>query len=152
MDGTALDRLGSSDVPAAAGGDDTAELTVQRLLFDGPSPLVSADMYSEVRKGNAERTRTGVRIAKRSVVHTNSYFGRFPASYWQRWTTVTEVVFRATVAGAGRIDLVATDYKGHERTMASTTVDSANASTQLAVPVATTQFLDGGALYVRFTT
>ena len=153
MDGTALDRLGSpSDVSAVAGGDGEPELTVQRLLFDGPSPLVSADMYSEVRKGNAERTRTGVRIAKRSVVHTNSYFGRFPASYWQRWTTVTEVVFRATVAGAGRIDLVGTDYKGHERTMASTTVDSANSSTQLAVPVATTQFLDGGALYVRFTT
>ncbi|MDV6278125.1 hypothetical protein R3Q06_32145 [Rhodococcus erythropolis] len=111
MDGNAFDRLGSASGIKGAARDGGAGLTVQRLLFDGPSSLVSADMYSAVGRGNAERTRSGAEIAKRSVLHTNSYFGRFPASYWQRWTTVTEVVFRATVAGAGRVDLVATDYE-----------------------------------------
>lgn len=127
-------------------------LVAQRLLFDGPSPLVSSDMYSNVTKGNAERSRYRATLAKRTVVETNSYFGRFPASYWQRWTDVTEVRFGATVTGVGRIDLVATDFKGRKRTVASTTVDTEGHSSRLLVAAKVQQFLDGGALFVRFTT
>jgi galactofuranosylgalactofuranosylrhamnosyl-N-acetylglucosaminyl-diphospho-decaprenol beta-1,5/1,6-galactofuranosyltransferase len=126
-------------------------VVAQRLLFDGPSPLVSADMYARVAKGSAHRTRTSATITKRSTLSTNSYFGRFPASYWQRWTTVTKVVLEATVSGSGRIDVVATDYNGRERVMASREIREANGQVRLRVPVATTQFLDGGALFVRFS-
>ena len=35
--------------------------------------------------------------AGRGGAHADTFFGRFPASYWQRWTSVTEVVFRARV-------------------------------------------------------
>ncbi|MBY6351459.1 glycosyltransferase [Rhodococcoides corynebacterioides] len=122
----------------------------QRVLFDGPSPLVSADMYAEITKGSAERSRAAVTVAKRSVVSTNSYFGRFPASYWQRWTTVTEVTFDARVDGRARLDVVATDYLGRERLMASRAISDADDRVSLTVP--TTQFLDGGALFVRIMT
>lgn len=152
MDGNTFDRPGSASGTEGPARDGICGLTAQRLLFDGPSSLVGADMYSAVGRGSAQRMRSGAEIAKRSVLHTNSYFGRFPASYWQRWTTVTEVVFCATVAGAGRVDLVATDYEGHERNMAGATVDYPDGSTRVSIPVATTQFLDGGALFVRFTT
>ncbi|ORI27221.1 glycosyltransferase [Rhodococcus sp. 1168] len=153
MDGTALNRL---DAPSSGLGTAVAAgscgLTAQRLLFDGPSPLVSADMYANVAKGNAERSRYVAVLSKRTTVDTNSYFGRFPASYWQRWTDVTEVRFEAAVTGAGRIDIVATDSKGRRRTVSSTTVDTDGQSSRLSMAVKVQQFLDGGALFVRFTT
>ena len=153
MDGTALNRLDArSNEPVGADAAGSYGLTAQRLLFDGPSPLVSADMYTSVSKGNAERSRYVATLAKRSVVETNSYFGRFPASYWQRWTDVTEARFTATVTGRGRIDVVATDSKGRKRTVASTTVDTDGQSSRLGIAAKVQQFLDGGALFVRFTT
>ncbi|MGB3371952.1 MAG: glycosyltransferase [Rhodococcus sp. (in: high G+C Gram-positive bacteria)] len=153
MDGTALNRRNAPQnglTGSGAAGSDA--LTAQRLLFDGPSPLVSADMYANVVKGNAERARYFAKLAKRTVVETNSYFGRFPASYWQRWTEVTEVRFGATVTGSARIDIVATDFKGRKRTVASTTVDTEGQASRIVVPAKVQQFLDGGALFVRFTT
>ncbi|MET4047211.1 MULTISPECIES: glycosyltransferase [unclassified Rhodococcus (in: high G+C Gram-positive bacteria)] len=153
MDGTALNRLDApSNGLGAADNAGPCGLTAQRLLFDGPSPLVSADMYANVAKGNAERSRYAAVLSKRTIVDTNSYFGRFPASYWQRWTDVTEVRFEAAVTGAGRIDIVATDSKGRKRTVSSTTIDTDGQSSRLSMAVKVQQFLDGGALFVRFTT
>lgn len=153
MDGTALNRLDApSNGLGAADNAGPCGLTAQRLLFDGPSPLVSADMYANVAKGNAERSRYVAVLSKRTTVDTNSYFGRFPASYWQRWTDVTEVGFEAAVTGSGRIDIVATDSKGRKRTVSSTTVDTEGQSSRLSMAVKVQQFLDGGALFVRFTT
>ncbi|OZF01211.1 glycosyltransferase [Rhodococcoides fascians] len=145
-DSTTTTEAESVDLPSST------ELRAQRLLFDGPSPLVSADMYTTVAKGNVERSRYAAKLAKRTVLETNSYFGRFPASYWQRWTDVTEVRFSASVAGSGRIDIVATDYKGRKRTMASETLTTDGRARRLDFAVPVKQFLDGGALFARFTT
>ena len=81
---TTTTEAGALDLPSST------DLRAQRLLFDGPSPLVSADMYANVSKGNAERSRYAAKLGKRTVLETNSYFGRFPASYWQRWTDVRD--------------------------------------------------------------
>ena len=64
---------------------------VQRGLFFGPSPLVPEDLYSVVERGTARRERERVVLTPGSKVNTNTYFGRFHATYWQRWTTVPEV-------------------------------------------------------------
>src|ERR1700712_5144421 len=37
-------------------------LVAQRGLFDGPSPLVSSDMYAVVEEGRAHRRRATVRL------------------------------------------------------------------------------------------
>ena len=71
-------------------------LLAQRGLFFGPSPLVPEDLYSPVEHGAARRERHRSQLAPATTVTTNTYFGRFHATYWQRWTAVTEVEVEAT--------------------------------------------------------
>ena len=82
--------------PAGEGG----RLVVGRGLFAGPTPEVPDELYVEVLSGRAERRRRHLRVGEYSHVGTNTYFGRFPASYWQRWTVVTEVRRRGDASAA----------------------------------------------------
>ncbi|MFD4182693.1 hypothetical protein ACFWPB_16470, partial [Rhodococcus sp. NPDC058514] len=68
-----------------------ARLLVQRGVFVGMSPIVNDDLYVAFSKGSGDRERHTLRLDEGARAHTNTYFGRFAASYWQRWTTVTEV-------------------------------------------------------------
>ncbi|MDM7488881.1 glycosyltransferase [Rhodococcus sp. CSLK01-03] len=142
--GTAADGSSVPERPAA-------RQTAQRALFAGPSPLVSDDMYVTV-KGTVDRERTRVRLGRRSRIETDTYFGRFPASYWQRWTAVTEVAFVAEVDGDGRLELVATDARGRRRIVATTAVSSNGTPTTVTVSTPVDRFVDGGALFARIST
>ena len=84
-------------------------LIVQRGLFFGPSALVPEDLYSVVTRGGARRERHRVVLDPHSTVGTNTYWGRFHATYWQRWTAVGEVEVTARVSGTGRVRLMASD-------------------------------------------
>lgn len=127
----------------------TDRLVAQRGLFAGPSPLVSDDMYAIVKCGTAYRRRGDLRLEPGARVTTNTYFGRFPASYWQRWTAVTEVVITATVAGQGRISIRASDPDGDSRTVATAQVEGPET---VHLTAAIDRFVDGGALWVEFAT
>ena len=83
-----------------------------------------------------------------SHVGTNTYYGRFPASYWQRWTTATEVRFEGRTRGAGRLMLRASDTNGVPRTLA--VHDTATEDVRLAAPL--DRFLDGGGLWIEIVT
>ncbi|MDT7804555.1 MAG: galactofuranosylgalactofuranosylrhamnosyl-N-acetylglucosaminyl-diphospho-decaprenol, partial [Actinomycetota bacterium] len=87
------------------------DLTAQRGLYAGPAPIVSKDLYAEVRTGSAVRDRDAIRLTPGTKVSGNTYFGRFPASYWQRWTTVTEVSVEAVVTGTGLLAMGASDVE-----------------------------------------
>ena len=63
-------------------------LVVARGLFTGPSAQVSDDLYARIVSGRAHRERYALHLEKGATVDTNTYFGRLPASYFQRWTTV----------------------------------------------------------------
>src|ERR1700716_1843729 len=76
-------------------------LTTQRGLFAGPAPIVSKDLYSELQWGSVLRRRASVSLEPGTRISGNTYFGRFPASYWQRWTTVQDVMVEAVVSGDG---------------------------------------------------
>src|SRR5689334_2339713 len=65
-------------------------LVLARGIFTGPAPKISDELYAVV-KGKSHRERLSLRLEKGAHANTNTYFGRFAASYWQRWTTVTEV-------------------------------------------------------------
>lgn len=120
-------------------------LAAQRGLFSGPSPLVSDELYLQVPHGRALRQRGGVRLDPHTRVTTNTYFGRFPASYWQRWTAVTEVEVAATVHGTGRMSVLASDIDGDARTVAVLEITEPG-KVSLTVPI--DRFLDGGAMWV----
>ena len=84
-------------------------LVAQRGLFRGPDPVCPDDLYAQVVFGNAVRQRQRLVVHAASEVSTDTYFGRFPASYWQRWTVVHEVDVEVTATGSGRLSVVASD-------------------------------------------
>ncbi len=151
--------LGSTPTTSEASAPDerlvehapNGRLVAQRGLFRGPDPVCPEDLYAQINFGNAVRERQRLVVHAGSEVSMDTYFGRFPASYWQRWTVVTEVDVEVTVSGSGRISLIASDAEGETRTVAVREVTgqqggSVTLSTQLD------KFLDGGFLWVEFVT
>ncbi|MEU8895047.1 glycosyltransferase [Nocardia sp. NPDC048505] len=144
------DQPSAEAAPAALRVDHRApdRLVVQRGIFTGPSAKISDELYAVV-KGRAHRERLELRLEKGATAHTNTYFGRFAAAYWQRWTVVTEV--RATmvleVTGKALVRIVASDIAGHRRIIGSADVDASGALT-LTAPL--DQYVDGGALWLEF--
>ncbi|WET79893.1 glycosyltransferase [Amycolatopsis sp. QT-25] len=126
-------------------------LTAQRGLYAGPAPIVSKDLYAELEWGTAVRERASIAIEPASKVSGNTYFGRFPASYWQRWTDVTEVQVEAVVTGDGQLSVGASDIEGDARVVAAEVV--AGAKQQKVTLVAKLdKFYDGGALWLDLET
>ncbi|WP_225731934.1 MULTISPECIES: glycosyltransferase [unclassified Nocardia] len=137
--------------PASLRADHRApdRLVLQRGIFTGPSAKVSDELYAVFVKGRGDRTRQALRLEKGASAHTNTYFGRFAASYWQRWTTVTEV--RAgmvlEIGKEARVRLVASDIAGHRRIIDTAKV---TASGPLTLTAPLDQYVDGGALWLEF--
>jgi galactofuranosylgalactofuranosylrhamnosyl-N-acetylglucosaminyl-diphospho-decaprenol beta-1,5/1,6-galactofuranosyltransferase len=128
-----------------------SRLTAQRGLFFGPSALVPEDLYATVERGGARRERHRVVLDPHSTVATNTYFGRFHATYWQRWTAVGEVEATAVVTGTGRVRLMASDANKVWRIVAAEDVRDAE-----ALPVRLVgridRFVDGGGMWLEMTT
>lgn len=124
---------------------------VQRGLFSGPSALVPEDLYAVVERGGARRERHRVTVEPHGAVSTNTYFGRFHATYWQRWTSVGEVEVTAVVSGSGRVRLLASDANKVWRIVAAEDVRDADAqSVRLVARI--DRFVDGGGLWLELTT
>lgn len=140
----------SSGAPEALRSDRRApdRLVLQRGIFTGPSAKVNDELYAVV-KGKSTRERLSIRLDKGATAHTNTYFGRFAASYWQRWTTVTEVTASMVldIAKKARVRIVASDIAGHRRIIGSADV---NGSGPLTLTAPLDQYVDGGALWLEF--
>lgn len=123
-------------------------LVVQRGVFVGMSPIVNDDLYVEFRKGSGERTRHRVALDKGARISTNTYFGRFAASYWQRWTTVTEVEASLRIESEGRfrVRMVASDIAGHRRILETR---DGSGSSEVTLTTSLDKFVDGGALWLE---
>ncbi|WP_199430810.1 glycosyltransferase [Qaidamihabitans albus] len=143
----------------AVGGDQAlfserapgAGLLAQRGLYAGPSAVVGKDLYAEVLGGAVARKRDSVTLEPAARVSGNTYFGRFPAAYWQRWTNVRAVTVTAAVEGTGRLVLRASDMDGEPRTVAVHSAEEADGGT-VTLEAALDKFLDGGALWVDLET
>ena len=126
-------------------------LLTQRGLFFGPSALVPEDLYARVERGAARRERFLVHLAPATTVTTNTYFGRFHATYWQRWTAVPEVRVEATLTGTGRVRLMASDTNKVWRIVdAKDAQDAERMSIQLTGPI--DRFVDGGGMWLDIST
>ena len=130
---------------------DEGRLVTQRTLFAGPTSRAPDQLYCKVEAGVSERQRARLHLHEHARVSTNSYFGRFPASYWQRWTTVDEVRLDAVVSGSGLVRLVASDSEGEARTVAAHRVGEVDRE-PLRLPTRIDRFVDGGALWLEVET
>ena len=126
-------------------------LTAQRGLYAGPAPIVSKDLYAELEWGSAVRERAVITLEPASKVSGNTYFGRFPASYWQRWSTVTEVSVEAVVTGTGLLSMGASDVEGEPRVVEAEQVTDAK-QTKVTLTGKLDKFYDGGALWLDLET
>jgi galactofuranosylgalactofuranosylrhamnosyl-N-acetylglucosaminyl-diphospho-decaprenol beta-1,5/1,6-galactofuranosyltransferase len=143
-------KLTRADEDARHVGAD-GRLLAQRTLFTGPSPEAPDELYAVSVKGVMVRERDKVVLDGHAVVTTNTYFGRFPASYWQRWTSVRQVEVTAVVSGAGFVRVMASDSEGDPRTVARHRVEGA-LSESVTIPVEIDRFIDGGALWLELQT
>lgn len=140
---TALEGIPVSDHPA--------RITAARVLFSGPEVWINDELYVDVTAGTARLTRDTATLAPHSRLHTNTYFGRFEASYWRRWTGVREVTVEFTTAGDGEVTalLRASDIGAHARTIDTVVV---RAGETVRLTGALDKFLDGGALWIEVRT
>ena len=138
------------DAPAALLDDHRppVRLVVQRGLFMAPSATINEDLYAVVKGAPSSRQRLSMHIESGGRVDTNTYFGRFAASYWQRWTTVTEVTAAAVldVGRRARVRLVASDIAGHRRVVV---VAEPRESGRVELAARLDMFVDGGALWLE---
>src|SRR6516164_3572742 len=57
--------------------------------------------------------RRSALISAGSRVSFATYFNAFPASYWRRWTTVSEVTLRIRLGGESKVILYRSTARGH---------------------------------------
>lgn len=140
----------SESRPGSQGGE-PGRLLAQRTFFAARSFPAPDAMYAATTLGAAAPERDRVTVEPHAFVTTNTYFGRFPASYWQRWTEVTTCDVEAVVTGSGKLLISASDSRGDMRTAASATVSGADGETvKLTAPI--DRFVDGGALWLDIET
>jgi galactofuranosylgalactofuranosylrhamnosyl-N-acetylglucosaminyl-diphospho-decaprenol beta-1,5/1,6-galactofuranosyltransferase len=89
-------------------------------------------------------SRTALRVRSGEKLSFGTYFNAFPASYWRRWTIVTEVTLTIKVVGSGATVLV---YKSmangrSQRVDSATTGDQESAT--FTFDLTLTPFVDGG--------
>lgn len=123
-------------------------LLAQRVFFAAPFPDVPDDLYARDLRGNVERGRTRAVIPPDAELCTNTYFGRFPASYWQRWTEVAQVELRLIAQGTGRISIKASDSVGDARTVATVLVEAVECQ-EVRLLARIDRFVDGGAIWLE---
>ncbi|MDQ3151115.1 MAG: glycosyltransferase [Actinomycetota bacterium] len=127
-------------------------LLAQRTFFAGPFPEAPLDLYARGEMGVVVRERNRLFVHAYAHASTDTYFGRFPASYWQRWTEAADVQLTAAVEGSGRISMMASDSAGDPRTVATTTVTGAAAGHEVRLSAKIDRFVDGGALWLEVAT
>ena len=130
----------------------TGRLVAQRTLFAGPTLGGPDELYAVVVQGVMVAERDRVVLDGHAVVTTNTYFGRFPASYWQRWTSVALGRRRArSSAATGRPARHGLRQRGrppHGRHPPG----RGRHCRAVRLTVAVDRFVDGGALWLELET
>ncbi|TNC27448.1 glycosyltransferase [Amycolatopsis alkalitolerans] len=136
--------------PESQGGE-PGRLLAQRTFFAARSFPAPDAMYAAATLGAAVTERERVTVEPHAQVTTNTYFGRFPASYWQRYTEVASCDLEAVVTGSGKLAITASDSHGDPRTVAHKVVEGAEREPiRLTAPI--DRFVDGGALWLDIET
>ncbi|MGY1762854.1 glycosyltransferase [Geodermatophilus sp. SYSU D00779] len=133
--------------PAAAPQQTDAATLAQRVLTLPPALGLPAELYAKRVQGRVRLERTSFSLNPHSALTTNTYFGRVPASYWQRWTGVTQITFQAEYSGQGVVELFASDFHGEPRTVGGQEFDGDG---RVSLTVAIDKFVDGGAIWADF--
>ncbi|MFC9973729.1 glycosyltransferase [Spirillospora sp. NPDC127200] len=114
------------------------DLDVLKLYVDGE--IVRG---ADADGGTGQVDRRGVVVPIGSRVSFETYFNAFPAGYWRRWTSVSEVTLRVRARGEGHVIVYRSSAKGHAQRVASVRVDSAEVREE-TFTLSLGPFVDGG--------
>ncbi|ALG05718.1 glycosyltransferase [Kibdelosporangium phytohabitans] len=134
-----------------AGSPSSIRGVVQRIRFASPSPQAPNELYSLGVVGAVRPERHRVVVEPDARLTTNTYFGRLPASYLQRWTQIRELEAVFRVRGTGRLEIHASDAEGEPRILSTADV-SAPAEQEIRLTVALDRFMDGGSIWIEAVT
>ena len=87
------------------------------------------------------KSRTSIELSAGQHISLCTFFNAFPASYWQRWTKVTNVRFIAKVGGVGRIVVMKSSARGIPSTV--TTIPVAQEDEFVEADISLSGFMDG---------
>ena len=122
---------------------------LQRIIFPrGEDPLDVRSLYVDEPSSQPSVatvvSRRALKVPAHSTMSFATYFNAFPASYWKRWTEVSEVVLRLKVRGSGRLDVYRSKPNGDSVHLEGTPISSPKAWKWLEFRVSLTPFEDGG--------
>lgn len=89
--------------------------------------------------------RRSLTIDKGTVVTFDSFFNAFPAAYWRRWTSLSDVILEVTVEGDCRIDVYRSSGAGRV-THDTARVVRGKETVRLTLPIEK-RFADGGSYW-----
>jgi galactofuranosylgalactofuranosylrhamnosyl-N-acetylglucosaminyl-diphospho-decaprenol beta-1,5/1,6-galactofuranosyltransferase len=90
------------------------------------------------------QSRTALRVRQGQRLSFGTYFNAFPASYWRRWTHVTDVTLTVTVSGEGSsVTVYKSMANGRSQRVASET-SQAGGSGRFTFELSLVPFVDGG--------
>ena len=101
-----------------------------------PLRLTSVANIDNVLSRHSTRVRAGKRVSYAT------YFNAFPASYWQRWTVITEVTLSVTTSGSGRVMVYRSNASGAPQQVDAVAVNGTSVESHFTLPL--NKFGDGG--------
>ncbi|MGC4938579.1 glycosyltransferase [Kribbella sp. DT2] len=121
---------------------------LQRTILPSPDdPENVRSMYFGASPNSSPSARVldphTLRVEGQGEVSFGTYFNAFPASYWRRWTTVTEIQLRLRVSGRGRIEVYRSDPRA-QRTLVRSIPCPEGTSIDIAVTLDLEPFEAGG--------
>ncbi|MDF2805084.1 MAG: hypothetical protein K0S43_30 [Cellulosimicrobium sp.] len=121
--------------------------TIQRVHF-GPATDAAVGLYVKTAHGDAELSRTSATLPPHGRLTTETYFGRIPAAYLQRWTTARSLQISLTVTGHGLVSVVANGTAPTSRPVEVREV-AFDTPTDVVFDVPLDKYLDGGYLWLE---
>ncbi|WP_431818466.1 glycosyltransferase [Gordonia jacobaea] len=130
----------------------SGRLLVQRTLFTGPDTRIEPGIYADTDLSRVRLDRRRAHLGPGARLSANTYFGRFPAAFWQSYTRVRSVRLEfdhdCAPGTTLRIDIRASDISGRERPVQTAEVSGQG---HVSFDLDVKRFIDGGAIWFELT-
>jgi galactofuranosylgalactofuranosylrhamnosyl-N-acetylglucosaminyl-diphospho-decaprenol beta-1,5/1,6-galactofuranosyltransferase len=139
---------------------------VFRLYLDPEPAVLDADRYEIGTNRNAQQlhasslrqstssgvsihpdqilSRTSLRLPAETRLSFGSYFNAFPASYWRRWTIVSDVTLTVSLEGRGATLIVYRSMANGRSQRVETVTTDEHTATEFSFELPLKPFVDGG--------
>lgn len=126
----------------------TRRIAVNNVVFPVEGVAEVSSLYVDTGTGDGSQPgeayeivgRRSVRVFAHKRISMATFFNAFPASYWQRWTSVRDVRLRLVLRGEGLVSVYKSSARGRSSAVASKQFHDETVEFDLPVR----SFVDGG--------